>query len=252
MPMPSVRALSRGLAVLSCLARSASPLAPGEIARLASLDRATISRLLQTLVHDGYVRKVARGRYALTSKLLELASAGGIASGLRDIARPVMRELRDRCEETVHLGIVEGDRVVYIEKLEPSHQRVALVTSVGQSMPIYSTALGKAILAEMPAAGRDAILDRITFTPKTNATITTRERFLDELSETHARGYAVDHGENLPDASCVAAPVYDGSGDVVAALSMSSPTFRIADRFQELGPAVQAAANRISGALGHR
>ena len=174
--MPSVRALSRGLTVLDCLARSASPMTPGMIAELADLDRATSSRLLQTLVDDGYVRKVAKGRYALTTKLLELASAGGIASGLRDIARPVMRELRDRYEETIHLGIVEGDRVVYIEKLEPSHQRVALVTSVGQSMPIHSTALGKAILGEMSTGNREAILNRIAFEPKTAATITSKER----------------------------------------------------------------------------
>ena len=222
---------------------------PGMIAELADLDRATSSRLLQTLVDDGYVRKVAKGRYALTTKLLELASAGGIASGLRDIARPIMRELRDRYEETIHLGIVEGDRVVYIEKLEPSHQKVALVTSVGQSMPIHSTALGKAILGEMSAGNREAILNRIAFEPKTAATITSKEQFLQELVDTRARGYAVDHGENLPDASCVAAPIYNGSGDVVAALSMSSPTFRIADLFQELGPAVRAAADRVSGAF---
>jgi DNA-binding IclR family transcriptional regulator len=236
--------------VIEVLSRSPLPLPPGAIAERTGLDRATTSRLLQTLIGDAYVRRVGQGRYALTSKLLELASAGGVASGLREIARPFMRELRDTYDETVHLGIVESDRVVYIEKLEPSHQRVALVTSVGQSMPIHSTALGKAILSELPPDARDAILDRITFEPKTSATITSRDRYVAELATTASRGYGVDHGENLPDASCVAAPIHNRSGEIVAALSMSSPTFRIAARFEELGPAIRIFADRISAALG--
>jgi DNA-binding IclR family transcriptional regulator len=109
---------------------------------------------------------------SVTSELLQLGSATGVALGLRDIARPFMRELRDKYEERVHLGIVESDRVVYIEKLEPPHQRIGLVTSVGQSMSIHSTALGKTILGEMPETARDPILDRLAFEPKTKATIT--------------------------------------------------------------------------------
>ncbi len=250
MAAPSVRALSRGLSVIEAMARSRTPLGPSVIAETTGLDRATTSRLLQTLVDEGYVRRAGHGRYALTSKLLELASSGGLASGLRDIARPFMRELRDLYEETIHLGVVDSDRVVYIEKLEPAHQRVALITSVGQSMPIHSTALGKAILAEMSEAARGAILDRITFDPRTPATIAERSDFIVELQLSHERGYGVDHGENLPDASCVAAPIWDSSGDVVAAISMSSPTFRIADRFEELGPVVRSFADKISLALG--
>jgi DNA-binding IclR family transcriptional regulator len=250
MAVPPVRALSRGLAVIEALARAAGPLGPSEIAEVTSLDRATTSRLLQTLVDEGFVKRSGHGRYALTSKLLELASSNGATSGLRDIARPFMRELRDLYEETIHLGIVENDRVVYIEKFEPAHQRVALVTAVGQSMPVHSTALGKAILAEMPETARDAILARIDFAPRTASTITTRADYLVELARTHERGYGVDHGENLPDASCVAAPIRDSSGEVAAALSMSSPTFRIADRFAELGPAIRAVADKVSAALG--
>ena len=251
MAMPSVRALSRGLAVLEALARSRQSLTPGEVAGATSLDRATTSRLLLTLVEDGFVRRAGEGRYTLTPRLLELASAGGTASGLREAARPVMSELRDRYGETVHLGVVDGGRVVYIEKLEPSHQRVALVTAVGQSMPIHSTALGKAILSRMSESAVKAILDGLGFDAKTPATITSKARYLKELTTTRAHGYALDHGENLPDASCVAAPILDARGEVVAALSMSSPTFRIADRFAELGPVVRDAAMRISAALGH-
>jgi DNA-binding IclR family transcriptional regulator len=250
MGVPAVRALSRGLAVIEAMARTADALGPREIADLTGLDRATTSRLLQTLVDEAYVKRAGHGRYALTSKLLELASSSGVASGLRDIARPFMRELRDIYEETIHLGIVEHDRVVYIEKLEPAHQRVALVTAVGQTMPVHSTALGKAILAEMPAPARAAILDRIEFEPRTAATITTRAAFLAELERTRQRGYGVDHGENLPDASCVSAPIRNSSGDVIAALSMSSPTFRIAARFEELGPAIRFFADKVSASLG--
>ncbi|RUV68578.1 IclR family transcriptional regulator [Mesorhizobium sp. M5C.F.Cr.IN.023.01.1.1] len=249
MGVPPVRALSRGLSVIEMMARASVSLGPSVIAEATGLDRATTSRLLQTLIDDGYVRRTSHGNYSLTSKLLELSSSSGIALGLREIARPFMRELRDMNDETVHLGILESDRIVYIEKLEPTHQRVALITSVGQTMPVHSTALGKAILAEMTPAVMNAVLDRIRFDPRTKSTILTREAFLVELEKTRARGYAVDHGENLPDASCVAAPIHNKSGDVVAALSISSPTFRIADSFEEIGPVVRSVADRISSAL---
>lgn len=250
MAMPPVRALSRGLAVLEALARSPHPLTPGDVAETTGLDRATSSRLLLTLVEDGFVRKAGSGHYSLTSRLLELASAGGTGAGLREAARPVMRELRDQYDETVHLGVVEDRRVVYIEKLEPSHQRVALITAVGQSMAIHSTALGKAMLSRMPQERVNTVLDGVTFDAKTPATITSRTRYIEELAATRERGYAVDHGENLPDASCVAAPILNAHGDVLAGLSMSSPTSRIADRFAELGPVIEAAARKISAALG--
>jgi DNA-binding IclR family transcriptional regulator len=250
--MPPVRALSRGLAVLEALARAAHPMTPAEIALGVNLDRATVSRFLSTLVREGYVGKTRPGRYGLTSRLIEIASGGGFAPGLREAALPIMRELRDRYEETVHLGIVDGPRVVYIEKLEPSHQRVALVTSVGQSMPVHSTALGKAILSHMAEAAARTILDELNFEPKTPATITSRTQYVEALALTRKRGYAVDHGENLPDASCVAAPIRGVGGEVLGALSLSSPTFRLADRFAELGPVVRDGAMRISVALGYR
>ncbi len=96
----------------------------------------------------------------------------------------------------------------------------------------------------------NAVLERIKYEPRTMSTISTREAFLSELERTHERGYAVEHGENLPDASCVAAPIRNKTGDVVAALSISSPTFRIADSFEEIGPVVRSMADRISSALG--
>lgn len=251
--MKPTRTLLRGLAVIEALADHHGGMGLTELAEAAALDKGTASRLLFTLAEAGWVRREEDGRtYRLTTKVLHIAVVVAGQTDLRSLARPHLSRLRDLAQETVHLGVVEDDRVVYVEKLEPSGQTIRLVTAVGQSMPVHSTALGKAILGWMEPTGRDELIARLDLTAQTAKTITDPEALRGELARVVERGYAIDDGENMDTSTCVAAPLLGPDGRPVGAISISSPTFRIAERVPDLGRLVRDTAAAVSVDLGAR
>ncbi len=149
------RSLSRGLDVLEALARASErELGPSAIAQRVGLDKATVTRLLRTLVEGGYVvQDEASRRYRLTGRILWLAHGVAARIDLRSVALPHLTALRDELGETVHLGVMEDLRVVYVDKLEADNS-IQLVSAIGQTMPLHSTSLGKAMLAALPDAER--------------------------------------------------------------------------------------------------
>jgi DNA-binding IclR family transcriptional regulator len=247
----TTRTLARGLSVLEALAgASETGLGPSAISQALGLDKATVTRLLATLVQTDYVvRDPLTRRYRLTGKILRLAQ--GVTEGLdlRRVAQPHLEALRARLRETVHLAVMEDVSVVYIQKLEAEHS-IQLVSAVGQVMPLHSTALGKAILAALPHREREAKFARIDFVPRTERTIRTLDALREEIERTRARGFAIDDRENEPQGACVAAAVVGPSGEPVGAISVSGPYFRMHDHVDEFGEQVRAAAAFIAWDLG--
>jgi DNA-binding IclR family transcriptional regulator len=215
------------------------------------IDKATAIRLLRTLTICGYVRQDPQRRYSLTAKLLRLAHRSLDETPLGEVARPFLIALRDETAETVHLGILEHERVVYIQKLD-SPQTIQLFSRLGDSMPITTTALGKAICASLSYDRLDELLANLAFEARTVRSITTAERLREEIAATRARGYAVDDRENEEGIVCVGAAISDAHHVLTepAAVSISGPDFRILPRVSQLGPLCQQSANRISKALG--
>lgn len=251
--MQPTRTLLRGLSVIEALADNDHDMRLTELAGRVDLDKGTVPRLLFTLLEAGYVRRgTDRGTYRLTAKILHLADGVTAQLDLRYLARPHIASLVGDTRETVHLGVLESDRVIYIEKLEPPSQDVRLVTAVGQTMPIHSTALGTSILAAQPKPMSQEILTRLTLTRCTARTITEKAALRRELETITERGYAIDDEENMENATCVGAAIRDANGAVVGAVSLFAPTFRIADRVDELGEAVKCCADAISTDLGAR
>jgi IclR family transcriptional regulator, KDG regulon repressor len=245
------RTLSRGLDILEALARANEPwLGPSAIGERVGLDRATVTRLLRTLVETGYVtRDENTRRYRLTGKILWLAHGISARFDLRTIARPHLAALRDELGETVHLGIMEGLRVVYVDKLEAANS-IQLVSAVGQTMPLHSTSLGKAMLAALPEEEREEMYLRMDFVPRTDRTIPDLAAFREEIRRTRLRGYATDDRENEPFGACVGAAIVGADGRPVGAISISGPYFRIHDRFHFFGERARAAAAAIARELG--
>jgi DNA-binding IclR family transcriptional regulator len=239
------RTLLRGLEVLEVLGTSPEPVGPTRVAQLVGLDKATAGRLLFTLCEAGYATQTDTGSYRLTGKLLTLASAVSLEPELRDRARPHLLALRDATGETVHLGVREGDHVIYIDKLDGTHS-IRLVSAIGQTMPLHTTALGKAALAWLEPAEREAALAGLELVPRTDRSITSLEALREELDRTRTRGFAVDDRENEDHASCIGAPILGAGGEVVGMLSLSGPSYRIAERLDELGERCRDAADRIS------
>ncbi|WP_324715865.1 IclR family transcriptional regulator [Carboxydochorda subterranea] len=242
--------MERAFQLLDALARSDAGVS--ELARTTGLHKATVHRLLRTLRELGLVEVGPDGtRYRLGLRLLELGGRVLARLDLRDVARPYLMELRDRTRLTVHMAILNGTEVVYIEKLDsPANLRMA--SFVGTRNPAYCTALGKAILAALPEGELESVLAMTRLLPRTPNTITSRGALREELAAARARGYAIDNVENEEGIRCVGAPVYGHTGRVVASISVSGPIFSVTmEGIDELGQLVGDTAQQISRALGY-
>lgn len=245
------RTLTRGLTVLEALAAADElGLGPSALAMEVGLDKATVTRLLRTLMETGYVTQDAVSRrYRLTGKILRLAHGVAQSLDLQRVARPHLKALRDRLRETVHLGVMEDLAVYYVDKLEADNS-IQLVTAVGRTMPLHSTALGKALLAALPEDEREAKYRRMDFAARTEYTICSLDEFRAEIRRTQARGYAIDDRENEPHGACVAAAIIAADGRAVGAMSVSGPHFRFHDHLDEFGEQVRETAAQIARELG--
>ena len=245
------RTLSRGLDVLEALARADEDgLGPSALGQRVDLDKATVTRLLRTLVEAGYVTQdETTRRYRLTGRILWLAHRATVRLDLRSVARPHLTALRDELGETVHLGVMESLRIVYVDKLEAENS-IQLVSAVGQTMPLHSTSLGKAMLAALPEAEREATYARLELTPRTDRTIRDLDALREEVRLTQLRGYSTDDRENEPHGACVGAAILGADGRPAGAISISGPHFRIHDRLPYFGERARAVAGAIARELG--
>jgi IclR family KDG regulon transcriptional repressor len=247
---PRVSAVVRAFAILERLSRDRS-LSLEELYRSARLAKPTLYRFLLTLQALGYVRRDEQDRWAMTLKLFNTGSRAIDHLDLHAAARPVAQELADALGETVHMGVLEADAAVYVLKIESKHT-LRMFSRVGRRIPLYCTAIGKVLLAHAPPEERSAFLKAVQLIPHTPRTVTSRPELEAELEKTRRQGYALDVEEHEVGIRCIGAPVFDYTGEVVAALSASWPTFRFpADGVAPAAEAVRTAAARISLSLGH-
>jgi DNA-binding IclR family transcriptional regulator len=238
----------KSLRALEWLCLRETPTGVTEMSVALGVAKSNAHRILTTLAALGFVRPVADGRYEATLKTWEIGSAVLTRFDIRDIARPVMLALSARCGETVHLSVLEGGDVVYIDKVEGSHP-VRAYSRVGGRAPAYAVATGKALLAFREDMA-EALPALKSFTPHT---LRSKPALLKELAEVRQRGYAANTGEWRQDVGGIGAPIRNDRGDVVAAVGISGPTARLTtERMRALTPSVIAAANDISHAYGYR
>lgn len=187
-------------------------------------------RLLATLQSHRYVEKDDnQGGYRLGLACLELARSFSAANDIRSTAMSELNRLRDGTRETVHLGVLEGMEVVYLEKRHGLHPIGLMSSRVGGRSPAYCTGLGKVLLAyQTPEEVRDHFQAR-GLSEFTDRTITDLDELMDRLSEIRRQGYGLDLGEHEAEVRCVAAPVFDDGGRAVAAISISGPASRLGD-----------------------
>lgn len=241
----------KALAVLELIARSDQPRGVTELAAEVNLSKSNVHRLLNTLIKLDYVRQDAIDRkYCCTLKLWELAN--DIVSRLeaRKVAAPFMRELGQLTGETVHLSVLEGTEVVYIDKIESIVHPVRAYTKIGGRAPAHCVATGKALLAHVSSEVlRQLFGSLIRYTP---LTITDPVRLETELKGIRDRGFAINRGEWRQHVCGVAAPVRDLSGQVVVAIGISGPADRMSDEYTfRVGPMLRRVAEELSQALGY-
>lgn len=250
-PTGEAKALVKGIAILDAIADEPAGLTLADITRVADVTKATAHRLLAALVDGGLVRHLDGGRYGLGNRCLALSDAFLTAIDLRSEALAAMRELVARTGETCHLGVLSGEHIVYIEKLDSPHP-IRMYSRVGAANPAATTSLGKAILAFSPPEVLDLVYGR-PIERRTANTVTDVAEARRRLGDVRRLGYSVDDVENEEGIRCVASPILDHDGLPAGGLSVSGPDQRVtAERVGELGEAVRDAAERVSRSIGYR
>jgi IclR family transcriptional regulator, KDG regulon repressor len=249
----AVPAVVRATDVLELFLEGDAALTARQISERLGLPRTTVHELTHTLVARGYLSTDGPGGgFRLGVRVLQLGSAYADGLDLADEGRRAAETVRARCDETVHVGVLDGADVVYVAKVDSS-QSVRMVSGVGRRLPAHCSAVGKMLLASlpddelrrrMPADGRLAAM-----TPRT---ITTVGQLLPALDRVRRQGVAYEQDEANADVSCAAAPVYDHRGTTAAAMSVSVPTSRWRRRSRaDWGRLVRDGAGELSGRLGY-
>lgn len=250
----NIRVLDRAIQVLDLLS-DGRPRTLTEISGGLGINSSTVFRLLANLSSHHLVERDRKdGRYRLGLRCLELARAYHDSSDLRQLALPELQRLRDETGETVHLAILNEMEVVYLEKL-PGHHAIGLMSSrVGGRAPAYCTGLGKILLAYEDARQVRTYYEEHGLKRYTADTLCDVSSLMEHLEEVRQRGYALDRGEHEIEVRCVAAPIFDIDGTVVAAISVSGPANRMDPLEENLGLIGHTlhAARAVSARLGYR
>jgi DNA-binding IclR family transcriptional regulator len=246
-----IGSLLHGLEILDMFERDRPEIGIGEMAQHLSLHRSTTSRLAATLAVAGYLEPAGEpGRYRLSGKLAALGELVAAEADVRRTALPYLRDLVQSLGETGHLAVLEGDEAVTVEVVD-GWQTVRMHSWVGKRSPAHCSSMGKALLAGLAAGEIDARYPGARLEARTERTITDRQLLKRHLAGVRARGYAVDSAELEPHLCCVAAPVFDRTGAVVASISVSGPDSRIGEAsIPAIAEAVRRAAGQISTQLG--
>jgi DNA-binding IclR family transcriptional regulator len=246
-----VPSLARAFEILDMLSMSSVGLTKMEIAQSIKIPYSTAFNLLNTMEQFGYVRKDEQaGKYYLGLKLISLGSIQIKEISLRDTAAPVLEELVRETGMTVHLAILDRGEAVYIDKREPDGF-LKINSWIGKRNHIHTSAVGKILAAHLPADEVDAIC-RNGLLKRTNNSVVSIKKFKQVLAEAQARGYAVDVEEDEVGGRCVAAPIRNAAGSVVAAVGVSGIASQVPDPLlHKLGELVSDRAGQISSRLGY-
>ena len=224
---------SKFMAVLQAVADQPGRLDFLRLTRALPYPRGTLYRIVAGLAAEGLVAETpGTGCYRLGPRLIELASRSWESSDLRTAAREHIEALRDATGETVHLAVLSGNGMVYIDKLE-SPSAVRMMSRIGTRVELYSTSVGKAYLAALPEPRRREVVESLDLGPRTPKTITDRARLYAELETTRLRGHATDDEENEPDIRCLGGAILDRAGEPVGGVSLSIPLFRFDEARRE-------------------
>jgi IclR family KDG regulon transcriptional repressor len=247
-----VRVVTKITGLLESLAKE-KELGVTELGQLVGMHKSTVYRFLNSLKKIGYVcQNPSNEKYSLTLKLFELGSLVLGRMELWEQAQPILEQLAEQTHETIHLAVLDDGKLVYLGKIESTQAlRVSMASRIGQSAPMYCTGVGKLLLAYLPPEKVGEILGREKMQRFTDHTITDEAHLMNELEHIRQNKYAFDDEEHEVGVRCVAAPVHNQQGAVVAALSIAIPSVRLPNseipRYREY---VISAANEISRRLG--
>lgn len=243
------QSLARALRILINLGES--PRSLDELAEELGVHKTTVLRLLRTLEDERFVYHDKGHRFHLGARLFELSSSALEQREVRGIAAPHLARLNQSTGQTVHLGVYEGGEVLYLDKYDSRHP-IRMYSRIGLRMPLHCTAIAKVLLADLPERERLLVTEQIEYTRFTANTISDAAMLRAELERVARQGFGVDDAEHESFITCVAAPVRDASGRVVAAVSISVPDVVLTrDQVLDLLPQLRDTTRAISADCGH-
>lgn len=237
--------LGKLMVLLDLVTHADAPLRFTDILGLAGQPRGTLHRQLGHLVEEGLIELDAEGRYAPGLRLLDLASRSWARNEFRLIAEPHLAALHQETGETVHLGVLRGSSIIYLDKVE-GRQPVRMYSQIGNASPCYCTGVGKAALSVLPPDKLNELLSGLRFTRFTEATHTSAEALVAEISDIASLGHAFDREEHEAGICCVAAPIWSEDRSFIGGVSITGPAYRLSvELLREWAVPVEMTARKI-------
>lgn len=246
----NITSVQRCLRLLSLFSQTPAGLSASEVAKLSGLPVSTVHRFLVNLETAGFLDYSESGKYHLGIECFSIGHAALAQLDIRRLSLPYLQVINQHTRETIHLTVRQGLSAVYVEKLDsPEHLRI--FSRIGASVPLYCTAVGKVLLAYLPSTELQKLLPQMTLRRFTPSTITNLQELEQHLQRVRKAGHAYDLEEHEPHIRCVAAPIWDHSGAVIASLSLTAPAVRMSVlRLRQLAPMIQEAGLQVSRELG--
>lgn len=244
----SIQVIERMMSLLDALSAQPDPASLKQLSQATQLHPSTAHRILAAMTHARFVERHDQGTYRLGIRLLELGNLVKSRINLREVALPYMQTLHETIGEAINLGVRRDDEIVYIERTSSGRSLVRVVYLVGGSAPLHLTSVGKLFLAEAGAPEVKEYAKRTGLPGKTPHSLTTMAALEKELDKIRRHGIAFDNEEAEIGLKCVAAPIHDDEGHLVACLSVSAPTDRHNPDWVDQ---VRRTADEISQALGY-
>jgi IclR family transcriptional regulator, KDG regulon repressor len=248
------KAVERALSIIELVAESKKGLSNSDLSRRLKIPKSSASYILRVLENRAYLQRDKSGRYHLGLKLMSLTGDALTHLDIRETARPILEDfVRGSRLPEAHLAVLDNGRAVYIEKVESASSFIKMDIWVGHRLPVHTTAIGKILVSDFDKTEIVKILELRGMEKKTRQTITSKNKFLKEIEKVRAEGYAIDNEENSEGVRCIAAPIYDAGGKLVAALGTSSTILHIDDaQIPHIAELIKKAAAELSMQLGYQ
>jgi DNA-binding IclR family transcriptional regulator len=253
-PANLVQTIERVDQLLTILSKSPQGMRLGEMAAKVGLPKGTTHRLVSSLAYFDYIQQDLNSReYKLGFKLVTLGEQVLDQIDLRSVAHPHLFELSQQAEEIAHLVVMDNDEALYVDKIQPIREGLHMSSRIGNRAPLHCTSVGKVLLAHQPRAEIDRIIQTKGLPRRTAHTLIDGAQLKSHLEKVKKNGYALDDEEHSQGVRCVAAPIHNKKGEVLAAISISAPAVRVTldlaqGRIKKL---VTSTAKKISNQLGY-
>ena len=250
---PSIQSLDRGLLILETVGQSGAAVSLGHLAAILGIDRSSAFRLANTLKRRGFLTNPSAGKdYILGPSVWRLSRQYDWSKMLATVAHDRLKSLAAITHETAHLAVREGRKALFIDHAATRHV-IAISGQTGELVPLYCTSHGKALLADFDLQSLNALFGSKPLKAWTQNTILSPAKLAKQCEEIRVRGYATDESEFLDGVRCIAAPIRDSEGAVIASIGISAPAARFpAEREKEFAEHVTAVAAQIGKLVGSR